>query len=144
MKKENNMMIVWVLIVLIVVALLVFITINKKQEMSENNISATAEQVVKAGDIVSVNYTGMLADGTVFDSNIGKAPLSFTLGAHQVIPGFENGILGMQIGEQKTLVIPPEKAYGEEGIVNPGTGEVIIPPNATLTFEVELLGIKGE
>jgi len=140
-KNKQCDMIVWVLIVLIVVAFLVFITINKKNEVTENNISAMAGQVTKVGDIVLVNYTGKLADGTVFDSNVDPQfghvePFEFTLGAHRVIPGWEKGIVGMKVGDKKTLVIPPEDAYGETGAGN------VIPPNATLTFDVELLGIK--
>lgn len=66
----------------------------------------------KDGDIVKVHYTGKLEDGTVFDSSRERDPLEFTLGSGQVIPGFENGILGMSIGETKTVTIPPEEAYG--------------------------------
>ena len=66
----------------------------------------------KDGDTVKVHYTGKLEDGTVFDSSRERDPLEFTLGTSQVIPGFENGILGMDIGETKTVTIPPEEAYG--------------------------------
>jgi FKBP-type peptidyl-prolyl cis-trans isomerase len=94
-----------------------------------------------------MNYTGMLADGTVFDSNIDKKfghvqPFVFTIGAGQVIPGWDQGVAGMKVGEQRKLEIPPELAYGANGITDPSTKTVIIPPNATLTFTVELLGIK--
>ena len=97
-------------------------------------------QVAKTGDTVAVNYTGKLADGTVFDSNVDPkfghvTPFIFTLGAGQVIPGWDKGIVGMKVGETKTLVIPPADAYG-------ASGQGPIPPNATLTFEVELLAIK--
>lgn len=66
----------------------------------------------KDGDTVKVHYTGKLEDGTVFDSSLERDPLEFTLGSGQVIPGFESGILGMDIGETKTVTIPPEDAYG--------------------------------
>jgi len=133
MKKN---MILWVLIVVIVVIVLVFITINNKNTMP-------SEQVAKVGDIVSMNYTGALADGTVFDSNIDPKfnhvePFEFTLGAGQVIPGWDKGIVGMKVGEKKTLSIPPEDAYGASGV--PG----VIPANATLNFQVELVGIKNK
>ena len=123
-----------VLIVALVVGFLIFITINKENNMSDN--------IVKAGDIVSVNYTGKLEDGTVFDSNVDPKfshvePFDFQVGAGQVIPGWDNGLLGMKVGEKKTLVIAPEDAYGEAGAGG------VIPPNATLTFEVELLAIKN-
>ena len=64
------------------------------------------------GDTVQVNYTGKLADGTVFDSSIGREPLEFTLGAGQVIPGFEEAVFGMKVGEKKTVTIPVDEAYG--------------------------------
>ena len=66
----------------------------------------------KSGDTVKVHYTGKLEDGTVFDSSREREPLEFTLGGNQVIPGFENGITGMDVGESKTIIIPPEEAYG--------------------------------
>ena len=64
------------------------------------------------GDVVQVHYTGKLADGTVFDSSVGREPLEFTLGAGQMIPGFEQTVLGMKVGESKTVTIPANEAYG--------------------------------
>ncbi len=86
-----------------------------------------------------VNYTGKLENGTVFDSSLnpGRTPFSFTLGAGGVIKGWELGILGMKVGEKRRLTIAPELAYGEAG-----AGNGVIPPKATLIFEVELLEIK--
>jgi len=66
----------------------------------------------KNGDTVQVNYTGKLADGTVFDSSVGREPLEFTLGAGQMITGFEKAVLGMKVGEKKTVTIPSDEAYG--------------------------------
>ena len=67
----------------------------------------------KKGDSVKIHYTGTLADGTVFDSSAGRDPLAFTLGSGQVIVGFEEAVLGMAIGDKKTVSIPSQKAYGE-------------------------------
>lgn len=89
----------------------------------------------KAGDTVAVHYKGTLDDGTVFDSSYEREPLEFPLGKGMVIEGWEEGIAGMRPGEKRLLVIPPELAYGEKS-----TGP--IPPNSTLTFEVELIKIK--
>lgn len=67
----------------------------------------------QTGDTVRVHYTGRFEDGTVFDTLQDREPIEFTLGEHQVIPGFENAVTGMQAGETKTAQIPPEEAYGE-------------------------------
>lgn len=92
--------------------------------------------VAKAGDRLSMHYTGTLEDGTKFDSSLDRNdPFDFTLGAGQVIQGWDTGIVGMNVGGKRTLVIPYKMAYGEQGI--PG----VIPPKATLNFEVELLEI---
>ena len=70
-------------------------------------------QVVAIGDNVSVYYTGAFTNGTVFSSNFGGQPLNFTVGAGQLIPGFDQGVIGMKVGENKTLTLPPAEAYGE-------------------------------
>jgi FKBP-type peptidyl-prolyl cis-trans isomerase 2 len=85
------------------------------------------------GDKVKVHYTGKLDDGTVFDSSEGREPLEFTLGQGQVIPGFEEGVVGMEPGDSKTLNIPPEQAYGPhrpEGVFEIERSE--IPPSIPL------------
>ena len=88
------------------------------------------------GDIVSVHYRGTLEDGTEFDSSYERGePIQFPLGQGMVIPGWDEGIALMNVGSKATLVIPPELAYGERGAGG------VIPPNATLTFEVELVEI---
>ena len=84
--------------------------------------------------IITVNYTGWLEDGTKFDSSLnpGREPLRFTLGAGQMIQGFDQGILGMKVGGKRKLTIPPNLGYGSQD-------KGIIPPNSTLIFELDLL-----
>jgi FKBP-type peptidyl-prolyl cis-trans isomerase len=86
---------------------------------------------------VSVHYTGWLADGTKFDSSLVRGqPLSFILGAGQMIPGFDEGIAGMRVGGKRRLIIPSDLAYGSKG------RPPAIPPNAELTFDVQLVGLE--
>ena len=91
----------------------------------------------KAGQTVVVNYRGTLENGKEFDSSYGRGPFSFPLGAGRVIRGWDEGVAGMKVGGKRKLVIPPDLAYGERGAGG------VIPPNATLTFEVELLKVGG-
>jgi FKBP-type peptidyl-prolyl cis-trans isomerase len=92
----------------------------------------------KAGDTVSVHYTGTLTDGTKFDSSRDRGePIEFPLGAGRVIKGWDEGIAKMKVGDQAILVIPPTIGYGARG-----AGNGLIPPDATLIFIVELVGIK--
>jgi len=95
------------------------------------------------GDQVSVLYTGKLSDGTVFDasSKHGNQPFTFLLGAGQVIKGWDTGVVGMKVGDEKTLTIDPADGYGSQGIPD-GKGGYLIPPNSTLIFDVKVTNIQ--
>ncbi|BEV35739.1 FKBP-type peptidyl-prolyl cis-trans isomerase [Synechococcus sp. M16CYN] len=90
-----------------------------------------------SGRTVVVNYKGTLENGKEFDSSYGRGPFSFLLGAGRVIRGWEEGVAGMKVGGKRKLVIPPDLAYGDRG-----AGGGVIPPKATLVFEVELLDVR--
>jgi peptidylprolyl isomerase len=92
----------------------------------------------QAGQTVIVHYSGYLDNGTKFDSSLDRnQPFEFVLGAGQVIRGWDEGLSTMKVGGKRRLVIPPELAYGAQG-----AGNGVIPPNARLTFDVELIGVR--
>jgi FK506-binding nuclear protein len=95
---------------------------------------APAKPAAGPGDVLLVVYTGKLQNGTVFDSNVGGRLFRFTLGSGEVIKGWDQGMLGMQVGEKRELLVPPELAYGK-------TARDRIPADSTLDFTVELVGL---
>lgn len=107
------------------------------QNLKIEDVVVGAGAEAKSGDKVSVNYVGTLENGTKFDSSYDRnQPFEFTLGVGQVIQGWDLGVAGMKVGGKRNLVIPPELGYGANGAGG------IIPPNATLKFTVELLGVS--
>lgn len=136
-----------VLVVLIVVALIAWGFYNYKSndtfmETTELKIETLAEgtstTTAQIGKLVTVHYTGWLTDGTKFDSSVDRnQPFTFNLGAGEVIAGWDQGVMGMKVGDKRRLTIPAALGYGSVG--TPGGP---IPPNATLVFEVELLEVK--
>ncbi len=116
---------------------------SKQQPKMEETARVTKQDLVlgegivaSQGDVLTVHYVGRLTDGRVFDSSVDRnVPFDFTLGVGQVIRGWDEGLMGMQVGGKRVLTISPEYAYGSKGIGS-------IPPNSTLVFEVELLDVK--
>jgi FKBP-type peptidyl-prolyl cis-trans isomerase FkpA len=128
-----------VLMILFLSGLVVFaVTSNgEAAELKIDDIQVGTGAEAKAGDQVTVHYTGWLTNGKKFDSSKDRGdPFKFKLGAGMVIKGWDQGVAGMKIGGKRKLTIPPELGYGARG-----AGDVI-PPNSTLIFEVELLGVK--
>ena len=122
--------------------LLITVSCSKEKQTMSNglvieDIKIGEGQEVEKLNIVTVNYTGLLEDGTKFDSSLnpGRTPFRFTVGAGQVIQGWDQGLIGMKIGGKRKLTIPPELGYGSRD-----NGP--IPANSTLIFEIDLLGIE--
>lgn len=117
------------------------VSCGELQELEIKTVKAVPDCTAKAakGDVVSVHYTGkLLSDGTVFDSSINRGqPIDFTLGVGQVIKGWDEGLIGACVGEKRDLYIPASYGYGARGAGN------VIPPNADLFFETELVAIKN-
>ncbi len=117
----------------------------KMGELVKTDIKLGEGAVAEAGKMVTVHYTGWLYDeqasghkGSKFDSSRDRnQAFTFKLGAGEVISGWDNGVAGMKVGGQRLLIVPPELAYGSRG-----AGGGVIPPNAKLVFDVELLGVK--
>lgn len=106
-------------------------------ELKKEDIKVGTGAEAVAGKRVTVHYTGTLTDGKVFDSSVArKQPFPFNLGKGEVIAGWDQGVAGMKVGGKRKLTIPPELGYGARGAGN------VIPPNATLIFEVELLKVE--
>jgi FKBP-type peptidyl-prolyl cis-trans isomerase FkpA len=111
--------------------------VGKVTELVSEDLVVGEGDEPKTGDTVSVHYTGTLTDGTKFDSSVDRGdPFSFSLGAGGVIQGWDEGVVGMRVGGKRKLTIPSDMAYGEQG------RPPVIPPNATLIFEIELLAIE--
>ena len=132
---------IFLIIILIIIALGIYFVfrspkIYEIQGMKVEILKQGTGEVSKNNDKVTVHYVGTFENGEKFDSSVDRGtPFSFTLGAGQVIEGWDLGVLGMKVGEKRKLTIPYDLAYGEAG-----SGP--IPPKTTLIFEVELLGIN--
>ena len=112
-------------------------TVKTDSGLKYEDIQVGNGAMPKTGQVVSVHYTGWLEDGKKFDSSVDRGqPIEFPLGTGYVIPGWDEGLATMKVGGKRKLIIPPQLAYGDRG------SSGVIPPGATLTFEVELLAIK--
>ena len=152
LARVRNTRIAIIVILVAIVALVAFFAIQKQKPQTTTGggnmvttqsglqyqhlvVGSGVEAV--AGKSVIVHYTGTLQEGSKFDSSVDRnKPFTFTLGAGQVIPGWDEGVAGMKVGGKRKLVIPPDLGYGAQGY------PPVIPANATLTFEVELLDVK--
>ncbi|RYG75575.1 FKBP-type peptidyl-prolyl cis-trans isomerase [bacterium] len=111
--------------------------ITKPSGLKIQDLRVGKGPVAKSGQNVSVHYRGTLTNGTKFDESYGRGPFDFTLGAGMVIRGWDEGVAGMRVGGKRKLIIPAKLGYGAQG-----AGGGVIPPNATLIFQVELLKVN--
>ena len=120
---------------------------NKNKKMEESNTTQNSTSTLReavAGDIIVINYSGKLENGTEFDSSYKRGqPFIFQVGVGQVIKGWDEGLIGAKRGDTKQLVVPGDKAYGDQEIKGPD-GKVLIPKNATLIFDVEVVEVISE
>ncbi len=145
----NKKILITLVILLIAVATVYVYTHNSTTFMTDTATTTTTTQtmdpdenkVSENGDLVVVHYTGTLENGTKFDSSYDRGePIAFLLGKGMVIKGWDEGLLGVKKGDKKHLVITGDKAYGEQEIKGPD-GKVLIPKNATLVFDLEVVQI---
>lgn len=148
-KMDKNIILPIIFVIIIITGIGYYASVSKKDstekpvvaEPSGNSfkmetLKEGTGEPAKTGDKLSVHYTGTLLDGSKFDSSRDRGtPFDFTLGAGQVIKGWDQSLIGMKVGEIRKLTIPPELGYG-------ASGSGPIPPDATLIFEVELLNIN--
>jgi peptidylprolyl isomerase len=154
-RSQQVTLVVIGVVVIAVLALAIFLAIRANQAKSVATSATTGQTITtasglqildevigtgveaKTGDFVSVHYTGTLTDGTKFDSSLDRGtPIEFTIGAGEMIKGWDEGVVGMKVGGKRKLTIPPDLAYGAAG------RPPVIPANATLIFELQLVEIK--
>ncbi len=129
----------WVVVLLLTVPMMAqgAQKVTKPDGLVMEDVKVGTGAEAKSGQKVKVHYTGWLTNGTKFDSSVDRGtPFEFNLGAGQVIKGWDEGVAGMKIGGKRKLTIPPQLGYGARG------AGALIPPNSTLVFDVELLGVK--
>lgn len=149
---NKKILVAVIILILIIVIAGVYFLLQNNQPVNQGNTNSNNYEMIqgmkveilkqgtgaqaRAGDNISVNYVGTLENGTKFDSSIDRGtPFTFTLGTGSVIKGWDLGVLGMKVGEKRRLTIPSELGYGATGAGG------VIPPNATLIFEVDMLKI---
>jgi FKBP-type peptidyl-prolyl cis-trans isomerase len=148
MEKTPNKKIIYVIILIAVIlfgyVIYSVIQNNKNKNMKTDTTTGQANTEIKiaeAGDVIVINYSGKLENGTEFDSSYKRGqPFVFQVGMGQVIKGWDEGLIDVKEGDKKTLTITPDKGYGAEDVKG-GDGKIVIPKNSTLVFDVEIVKI---
>ena len=145
-NKKITYIIVLIAVILFGYIIYSVIQSNKNKNMENTNATTTNQvvgelRVAEAGDIIVINYSGKLANGTEFDSSYKRGqPFVFQVGVGQVIAGWDEGLIGAKRGDKKTLTITPDKGYGAEDVKGQD-GKIVIPKNSTLIFDVEVVEV---
>lgn len=142
--KENKSALytIIVIVILLIAALSFFMIKDKDNKKMKTENTIQTPKIAEVGDVIVINYSGKLENGTEFDSSYTRGqPFVFQLGVGQVIKGWDEGLIGVKKGDKKTLTITADKGYGDQEIKDPKTGKVVIPKNSTLIFDVDVVEV---
>jgi FKBP-type peptidyl-prolyl cis-trans isomerase len=117
-------------------------TVTTASGLKYAEITVGTGTLAQNGSNVQVHYTGWLLDGTGFDTSLGGSAIPFTIGSGALIKGFEEGVIGMRVGGKRRVILPPDLAYGSNTLTD-RNGNVVIPPNSTIIFDITLVAVAN-
>jgi peptidylprolyl isomerase len=118
-------------------------TVTTASGLKYADITVGTGTTAQLGSSIQLHYNGWLLNGTGFDTSGGLQPANFFVGDTRLIPGFNEGLVGMKVGGKRRLIIPPALAYGANAVTDPRTNQVVIPPNSTLIFDLQLVAVAN-